>query len=86
MPGIQQTMDVVALVDKLADIAIASKADGKVDWRDAPLAISLIGPLRVALDGAGEIPAEIADLDAAEAQAALSKAVAVLFKFAKIAM
>lgn len=66
--GIQETKDVLALVLDAANIVgEAKKNDGKIDITDAALLIKLVPELAPAFAGITAVPAELGDLDEAEA-------------------
>lgn len=81
MPGINQTMDVVALAKTTAVQLLAAKNDnGKIDIFDTPKLVPVGQALRVAVEGYKEIPAEIKDLDLAEAQRLLGETLDAVMK------
>lgn len=69
--GIKETMDVVALIETTAVEITAAKADGHIDWRDAPKVAPVLVALKTALDGGNLIPEELKDLDSGEVQTLL---------------
>jgi len=83
MAGIKETLEVVALVDKTADLVMAAKADGSIDWRDLPKLGPEVAALKDALAGAQGIAAELADLDKDEVIKLYEASAAAVFKLAK---
>lgn len=61
--GIKQSLEVIALVDETADLIVAAKADGTINWKDLKLLGSAVVSLREALAGAQTIPQELDDLN-----------------------
>lgn len=67
--GIKETLELFAGLDLITDIAAAVMADGKIDWSDfSVLAAKLkdMDKLASAVEGAGDIKAELSNLDQAE--------------------
>lgn len=64
--GIKETKEVLKFGILAKDVIVAAKADGKINLGDLGLVLPLVGPLNGAIEGAEQIPAELADLDAAE--------------------
>jgi hypothetical protein len=64
--GIKETKDVLKFGILAEDAIAAAKADGKIGFEDLGLVVGLVGPLNGAIEGADQIPAELADLDAGE--------------------
>lgn len=69
MPGIKETQDVLALAKHLGVAVSQARADGSINFLDAPIVMQLITPLRTAIEGSQNVPVELLDLDKAEAQA-----------------
>lgn len=76
--GTKNLTEVVDLALAGVDTFVKAKADGKIDAADLGLLLSLIPAVGPAIDGIGEIPAEIKDLDVAEAQALVAHVMAKL--------
>lgn len=55
----QQTHEAIAAIKAVADAIKAAKADGEVDWWDLPKALPAMVALKLAVEGATEIPGEI---------------------------
>ena len=66
MTGIKETAEFVNLVVAIAGVIKGAGADGKVDTNDLALLIQVFPHLGSAVDGIGEIPKELADLDETE--------------------
>jgi hypothetical protein len=64
---LKNTLEVIALSKETAVQVKAALADKNLDWRDIPRVVALFGPAKKALDGIKDVPAEIKDLDEAEA-------------------
>jgi hypothetical protein len=64
--GIKETKELLKFGILAKDVFVAAKADGKIDLGDLGLVLPLVGPLNGAIQGVGEIPAELADLDEGE--------------------
>ncbi len=80
MAGIKETLEVVALVDKSADMIIAAKADGSIDWKDLAKLGPVIAALKAAVDGGNLLVVELKDLDAAETEALFAATTAAVTK------
>lgn len=79
--GIKETSEVLMLArDGLKKVRQAKENDGKLSARDALLAWDLIEEAEAAVTGMAEIPAELHDVDKAEAQALAALAVEVAFE------
>lgn len=66
--GIQETKELVVFVARLATSVDASLADGKVGVDDAAQLMAPLMAIPAAFAGITEFPAEVADLDPAEAE------------------
>lgn len=55
----QQTREAILAIRAVADAIKSAKADGSVDWWDLPKALPAMVALKVAIEGAGDIPGEI---------------------------
>lgn len=79
--GIESLKEVLAIVELLGVAAKSAMKDGKVSVADLPILVGLVpqlGMLVKAVEDAKALPAEIKDIDAAEAQELLVKLVAVV--------
>ena len=65
--GIKETMEILGAVESQADALIASCADGKLTLADLRNEIPVIASAKAAFKDAGEVRAELADLDPVEA-------------------
>jgi hypothetical protein len=65
--GVKELKEMIDLALAGVDVGIKASADGKVDVQDLSLLLSLIPLAGPAIDGVGEIPAELSDLSADEA-------------------
>lgn len=65
---IQQTTDVVLFGITLSKVIKADLADGKFDIIEIAKLVTLYGPAMQAIEGISEVPAELADIDSAEAE------------------
>lgn len=63
---IHNIKEVVALVIASVDAVKEAKADGKIGLEDLALLMKLLPVVGPAVDGAGDIPAELSDLSAEE--------------------
>jgi hypothetical protein len=75
MTEVKGTKELTELVDlplTLAGIVVAARADGKIDVLDLPLLFGLAQTVGPALEGIGEVKAELADLSEAEAAALIA--------------
>lgn len=68
MAGIKETGELVVWIGKLASAIGSSLSDGRIDFRDVWTLAGAIPGLPSAISGIDQIPKELADLDAAEAQ------------------
>lgn len=66
--GIKESLEMVAMVKELAKALEASKADGKVDWKDLPKFAAVVVAGSKAVNGGHLIQAEIKDLSPEETQ------------------
>jgi hypothetical protein len=64
--GIKETKEALKFGLMVQETIKAALADGKVDFGDLGLVIPLISSVNVAIEGADQIPDELADLDAGE--------------------
>lgn len=78
MATIKNTKELIKLVISGYKVYGQAKEDGKVDFKDLGLLLTLLPDLEVAFKDVGEIPAEVKDLDAAEAQELASFVIAEL--------
>jgi len=83
MLGLKETMEVVALVDRTADLIVAAKEDGSIDWRDLPKLGPAVASLKDAIAGAQGVAGELADLDKDEVVKLYEAASSAVFKLAK---
>lgn len=67
MMGVKETGELVVWLAKAGSAVGQSIEDGKVDWTDAPKLLALLPSAPSAFLGAAQIPAELKDMDAAEA-------------------
>jgi len=65
--GINEMLQVLKAFEDAAGTYAAVMADGKIGWTDIPKVMDLFPSIQAAIEGAGEIPAELKDLDPAEA-------------------
>lgn len=67
--GTKEIEDLIAAANAAVDQVAAAVADGKVSTVEVlTMLVSLSGPLKDALEGVSKIPAEVKDIDQAEAQ------------------
>ena len=66
--GIKESLELVAMVKELAKALEASKADGKIDWKDLPKFAPVVMAASKAASGGHLIPLEVKDLTAEEGQ------------------
>lgn len=64
--GIKETKDVVVAVAKFGNAGGKALEDGKVSITDAVYIYEPLQAISAAVEGIGNVPAELADLDAAE--------------------
>ncbi len=69
LKGTKELTEAVDLVLSAVEVIASAEKDGKIGFEDAALLIGLVPHLSPAIAGAGEIPAELADLSAEEAAA-----------------
>lgn len=55
---LKEATDLLVLGEDLAKAIVAAKADGHVDWMDAPKFAGLIPDARAAIDGGNMVPGE----------------------------
>ena len=67
MMGVKETGELLVWLAKAGSAVGASIEDGKPDWTDLPKFMALLPSAPSAILGVGEIPAELKDMDAAEA-------------------
>lgn len=75
---IKNLKEVIDLALTGVEIVGKAKQDGKIDAADLGLLLQLVPVLSPAIDGIGEIPAELANLDAQEAQELVAHVMAKL--------
>lgn len=78
MTGIKETKDVLVAVNKLAVDTIKAAKDG-LDLSDLSVLVGALDEIKNAVEGAGEISAEMKDLSREEAQQLMFEAVAIVF-------
>ena len=78
MSGIQETQDLIKLVQVSADVLKASKADGSIDYKDLTKLGPMIGALKAAAEGAKDVGAELKELSAEETTQLLIESVAAI--------
>lgn len=76
--GTKELTEVVDLMLVMGQIVVEAKKDGKIGMEDVGLMLKLIPSLGPALDGIGEVPAEIKDLSVEEAEALAAHVIANL--------
>ena len=64
--GITNTLECLELLQAVLGAFTKALSDGKVDIRDMPVLLALIGPLNKAIQGVQEVWPELKDLDDAE--------------------
>lgn len=67
MMGVKETGELLIWVAKAGSVVGAALEDGKVDLADLPKLIGILPGAPTALMGINQIPAELKDMDAAEA-------------------
>lgn len=65
--GIKETKEALAAVISIANAGKTAVSDGKIDFNDIALLLSVFPKIQPAIDGSAEIPKEIGDLSAEEA-------------------
>lgn len=65
---ISEVKDVAIFLAKLASAGVAAAEDGSIGLGDLPLLLGPITAALPALSGLGEVPSELLDLDAVEAE------------------
>lgn len=76
--GVVETKQLLDVVLTGVDIVRKAGADGAINFADLGLLLSLVPVVGPGLDGADRIPAELADLDAADATEVVSYVMAKL--------
>lgn len=84
MADVKNVSELLDFGEKAAEQAKAVLADGKVDLWDLPKLAPLLPSFKAAIEGVGDVPAEVMDMDAAEAKMLLEKAVGVILKWAEV--
>lgn len=75
---VKNLKEVIDLALTGVEVVVKAKQDGKLDAADLGLLIQLVPAVGPAIDGIGEIPAELKDLDSAEAQELVAHVMAKL--------
>lgn len=86
MAGIKESMEVLDAVEVLLKDLKKILADGKISFGDIGIIFDLLGQFQVlnlGLQGADQVPAELKDLDPAESELLLAKALAIAAIFKK---
>lgn len=83
--AVKETQEFIELLDVLGNAIFEAKEDGKVDWRDAPKILPVLGALRTAVLGADKIMGELKEISESPALSnlVLSQALAASLKLAK---
>lgn len=84
MAGIEQTKELIACVKVLAEVAGRALEDGKINIFDIPKLAPAYIAVKLAFEGAKEVPAELRELSAEEMADLLESATAAVMAVAKI--
>jgi hypothetical protein len=60
--AVKETQEFIELLDVLGSAILEAKEDGKVDWKDAPKILPVLGALRTAVMGADKIVGELKEI------------------------
>ena len=60
--AVKETEEFIELLDVLGDAILEAKEDGKIDWRDAPKILPVLGALRTAIIGSNAIIGELREI------------------------
>jgi hypothetical protein len=60
--AVKETQEFIELLDVLGNAILEAKEDGKVDWKDAPKILPVLGALRTAVLGADKIVGELKEI------------------------
>ncbi len=63
---IKNILEVLNAAKVAGDVAVEAFADGKLNLLDLPKMVKVFGPLKSAIEGVANIPAEIKDVDSEE--------------------
>ena len=69
--ALKETQEFLELLDVLGTAIAEIKEDGKLDWRDAPKILPVLGALRTAVMGADKITGELREISESPAMANL---------------
>lgn len=69
--AIKETQEFIELLDVLGDAIIDAKQDGKVDWKDLPKIVPVLGQMRLAAVGADKIMQEMQEISESPAMTQL---------------
>ena len=81
---LKNTLECLKLANDAAVATKAAMADGKLDWKDIPKVVGLFKPAQVTLQDIKIVPAELKDLDDAEAAQLMDACVAVANAWAAV--
>lgn len=70
--GVKETLDVVDLGLSLLVVGKQALADGKVNFNDVGLILSVFPKVQPAIDNAGQVPKELSELDEQDSAAVIS--------------
>ena len=73
--GIQETLDVLDAVQSLTVDAITAFKEHGVALEDITVVMTNLGKIKTAIEGIGQVPAEIKDVDLAELKVLINKAI-----------
>jgi len=76
--GITNTLEVVALFSSLGVAFNGAKADGTINAADLGQLINIVPTIGPAIEGIGEIPAELKDLEPAEIETLKNRVISVV--------
>ena len=81
----KETQEFIELLDVLGNAILEVKEDGKLDWKDAPKILTVLGALRTAILGADKIVAELKEISESPALSniVLNQALGASLKLAK---
>lgn len=69
--AVKETQEFIELLDVLGSAILEAKEDGKVDWKDAPKILPVLGALRTAVMGADKIMGELKEISESPAMSNL---------------
>jgi len=84
MATLKDTLEVIKAAEVAGDTVADVLADGKATIFDLPKLVKLLAPVKAAVEGIANIPAELKDIDADEAKQLFEAVIAMTVAWSKV--